>query len=179
MVYFYLADGFEDMEALAPVDCLRRVGVEVTLVGVTGDYVTSLRGVTVKSEARTADLENAEMIVLPGGGVGSDNLRASREVMDAVSYCAEHDIHIAAICAAPYILGDAGVLAGKRATCFPGFEEHLAGAVIVDEPVVTDGHITTGKSAGYSIDFGLELVRVLLGDEAVEALRNSLYAFRD
>lgn len=174
MIYVFLADGFEEIEALAPVDLLRRAGCDVTTVGVTGSVVTGSHGVSVRADADEALLSDAEMIILPGGQPGADNLRASKAVTDAVMYCYENGWHIAAICAAPYILGELGMLNGVRAVCFPGYEDRLSGAVLSPNPVVTDGRITTARSAGHAVDFGLELVRVLKGDEASEKLRSTI-----
>lgn len=178
MVIIYLADGFEEMEALAPADILRRAGVEVVLAGVTGMTVTGAHGIKILADidAKDADYENAEMVFLPGGGTGSKNLDSSEIVDKAINYCYNNGIRLAAICAAPFILGKRGFLKGKKAVCFPGFEEQLTGAELQSEPVVTDGLITTGKSAGWAKDFGLELVAVLKGEKAKEALQASMDA---
>jgi len=176
MVYVCLADGFEEMEAIVPIDVMRRAGCEVVTVGVTGKMVTGNHGVTVKADVTDFPPEEAEMIVLPGGSDGADNLYASEMVTAAVTRCAQNGGKVAAICAAPYILGELGLLEGKRAVCYPSplYESRLRGAVLSPGPVCTDGNITTGRSAGYSFDFGLELVRVLRGEAAAESLRNSM-----
>lgn len=170
MVYVFLADGFEEMEAVTPIDILRRAGCDVATVGVTGEMVTGCHDITVKSDVTEISLRDAEMIILPGGSGGADNLFESKMVTEAVFYCAQNGRRIAAICAAPYILGKLGVLDGKRAVCYPDpkFEKCLENAIISSDPVVTDGNITTGKGAGYSLDFGVELVRILKGEEAAE-----------
>jgi len=180
MVYVFLANGFEEAEALVPVDCLRRAGIEVAIVGVGGEVIKGSRGVSVVADRTDAPLDDAlEMIVLPGGQPGSDNLRSSGMVADAISFCAANGRRIAAICAAPYILGEAGVLIGKRATCFPGFEGRLTGATISGDPVVTDGLITTAKAAGFAIMFGIELVRALRGAAAADKALNEMCAKDD
>ncbi len=177
MVLIYLANGFEEMEALAPADLLRRAGREVKLAGVGGMNIRGAHGICVSADisAEEAEIEKAELVVLPGGGPGYENLDNSTEVDKAVKYCYNNGIRLAAICAAPMVLGKRGILSGKKATCFPGFEKYLDGATCVDEGVVTDGLVTTAKSAGWSVDFGLELVKLLVSDEAADKLRTSLY----
>lgn len=176
MIYVFLADGFEEIEALAPVDIFRRAGLDVKTVGVTGEYVTGTHGMIVKADATSVDLtDRLELAVLPGGMPGADNLNQSVMVHQTLEYCANNNVRMAAICAAPLILGEAGLLCGKRAVCFPGFESHLHGADICkDAGVITDGKITTAKSAGHAVSFGLELVRQLRGDAAAAFLENSL-----
>ncbi len=177
MIYIYLADGFEEMEALTPADLLRRAGKEVVLVGVSGKKVRGTHNIYVEADILSGEmaLDNAELIILPGGGPGYDNLDKNEDVDKAVKYCYNNNIRIAAICAAPMVLGKRGVLAGKRATCFPGFEQYLTEAVCTGEGVVTDGLVTTAKSAGWSVDFGLELVRLLVSEDASRKLRDSLF----
>ncbi len=175
MIYVFLADGFEEVEALAPVDILRRAGLQVRTVGVTGEYVTGAHGIRVAADVTAADLdEDIELIILPGGMPGTTNLQASPMVGQAIEHCAAKGIRMAAICAAPLILGDAGLLQGKRAVCFPGFEEHLTGAQLCAGGVVTDGSITTAKSAGHAIAFGIELVRLLCGEEKAHKTEQAL-----
>ncbi len=177
MIYVYLADGFEEMEALAPADLLRRAGKEVMLVGVNEKKVRGSHNIYVEADimAGEVSLESAELIILPGGGPGYENLDKNADVDKAVKYCYNNSIRIAAICAAPMVLGKRGVLAGRKATCFPGFEQYLTDAVHTGEGVVTDGLVTTAKSAGWSVDFGLELVKLLVSEEGAEKLRTSLY----
>ena len=175
MIYVFLADGFEEIEALAPVDILRRAGFEVRTVGVTGKTVCGSHKINVEADILPPDNYNdAELVVLPGGKVGMMNLRASSEVQKAIKYCSENGIRLAAICASPSVLGEAGLLSGKRATCFPGFEDKLFGAIVCGEGVVTDGLVTTAKSAGHSVEFGLELVRLLSDIGKAEQLRQSI-----
>ena len=148
MVYVFLADGFEDIEALAPIDILRRANVDVKTVGVTGKEVTSSHGVTVKADISVSDIKldsDLELIVLPGGMPGTLNLEASVGVQKAIDFCAANDKYIAAICAAPSILGHKGLLKGKKATCFPGFEKDLVGADACSDLVVIDGKFITGN----------------------------------
>ena len=169
MVYVFLADGFEDIEALAPIDILRRSNVDVKTVGVTGIEVTSSHGVTVKADISVSDIKldsDLELIVLPGGMPGTLNLEASVGVQKAIDFCAANDKYIAAICAAPSILGHKGLLKGKKATCFPGFEKDLVGADACSDLVVKDGKIITGKGPGACIEFGLKLAEILVSADA-------------
>ena len=157
MIYVFLADGFEEIEALAPVDFLRRAGVEVNIVGVTGKICEGAHGIKVETDILVDEIKlNDELlgVVLPGGMPGADNLDKNAVVHKAVDYCVENNLVVAAICAAPFILGKKGILKGKKATCFPGFEEYLAGADVLSDGVVTDGNIITAKGAGVAWEFG-------------------------
>lgn len=178
MVYLMLANGFEEVEALAPLDILRRAEIEVKTIGISERIVTSSHGVPVQADIlpQEADIEHAEMIILPGGGPGTQNLYESNFVKDAVLACAARDIYIAAICAAPsVILGGMGLLKGKRATCFPGMESGMTDAVPQDSPVCIDGKIITGRAAGAAFDFGLALCKALKGEAAAEAVRQKIH----
>ena len=177
MVFVFLANGFEETEAIAPIDILRRNGREVVTVGIGGDVITSSHGVTVVPDVTEIDItmsDETEMIVLPGGMPGTLNLEGNDKVQKVIDYCSENDKFIAAICAAPSILGHKGLLKGKKATCFPGFEKDLDGAEFVDSLVAADGKIITGKGAGASIEFGLKLAEVMTSPEVAAHLRSSL-----
>ncbi|MFR1435923.1 MAG: DJ-1 family glyoxalase III [Acutalibacteraceae bacterium] len=176
MIYVFLAEGFEEIEALATVDVLRRAELPVQTVGVGGDWICGSHGMRIQTDIREEDVElaKAQVIVLPGGMPGTRNLEASADVQRALDYMTENDRYIAAICAAPSILGHRGQLNGKRATCFPGFEKDCSGAVILDEPAVADGRIITGKGAGAAIDFALTIVEQLKGRSVSDALRAAM-----
>ena len=176
MVYIVLGKGFEEMEALAPIDLLRRVGVEVTTVGVGGKLIYGAHGVgfTADSDGEGLDFSDVDCVVLPGGMPGTTNLDASPMVEACLKKAAEKDVPIAAICAAPSVLGHKGLLKGKKATCFPGFEEDLLDAVHTGNPVEQDGKIITARGAGVALDFALALVAQLKGEEAAKELRESL-----
>lgn len=176
MVYVFLADGFEIIEALAPVDMLRRAKIETKLVGVTGEIVTSSCGVPVKSDITIDEFDfyDVEAIVLPGGMPGTLNLEGNDAVQSAINNANNTNALICAICAAPSILGHKGFLADKEATCFPGFEDALENATLSDEYVVTDGKIITARGAGVSIDFGLEIVKQLRGEELSNEIRSTI-----
>ena len=177
MIYVFLAEGFEEVEALAPVDLLRRAKKEVQTVGVTGKVVTSSHGVPVTADLTQEELSlngNVEMIVLPGGMPGTLHEEASEVVQNAIAFCAANDRYIGAICAAPSILGHLGLLQGKTAVCYTGFEKDLKGAAIGTDGVVTDGKIITARGAGVALEFGLALIAALDGQAASDAVRASI-----
>ena len=168
MIYVFLADGFEEIEALAPVDFLLRAGIEVKTVGVSGKFCRGAHGINVEADILLEDVvldENVQGIILPGGMPGAENLNNSADVQKAIDYCAENNKIIAAICAAPFILGRKGLLKGKNATCFPGFEEELAGANVLNQGVVKDGNIITAQGAGVAWEFGEKIASELVGSE--------------
>lgn len=176
MVYLFLANGFETIEALAVVDMLRRAKIDVKTVGVTGEIVTSSHNIDVTAdiEIDEFDVKDADAVVLPGGMPGTLNLEADKTVQGAIDYCVENKKYICAICAAPSILGHKGLLKGKEAICFPGFENDLTGAILSDKYVVTDGLIITARGAGVAVDFGLEIVKALKGEETAENVRKTI-----
>ncbi len=176
MVYVFLADGFEIIEALAPVDMMTRAGIEVKTVGVTGKLVTSSCGVPVASDITIDEFDfyGVEAIVLPGGMPGTLNLENNASVQKAIDNAVNIDVPVCAICAAPSVLGHKGLLNGKEATCFPGFEDALEGAEISEKYVVSDGNYITARGAGVCIEFGLEIVKKLRGEELAEKIRKSI-----
>lgn len=178
MVYVFLANGFEEVEALAPVDALRRCELEVRTVGIGSQVIKGSHGISVLCDLDDNQIsldDNINMIVLPGGMPGTLNLEKNENVIKAIDFCINNDKYIAAICAAPSILGHKGILKGKKAICFPGFEEQLLGCeVISDELVVQDGKIITAKGAGAAIEFGLKLVEVLISKKRADLLKGSL-----
>ncbi len=177
MVYVFLAPGFEEIEALTPVDILRRAGIEVRTVGVGAEIVEGVHGIPVKADMSVDEIKlnsELEMIVLPGGMPGADNLENSPEVLAAVDYCADNNKYVAAICAAPKILGHKRLLEGRYAICFPGFEQELLGANLSDRTVTIDGKYITGKSAGVALKFALKLVEALISKEKASMLEASL-----
>lgn len=175
MIYVYLADGFEEIEALAPVDFLKRAGVKVITVGVNSKEVTGTHNIKVIADV-TADevVLGGELqgIILPGGMPGAENLNNSPLVQNAIDYCAENNKIIGAICAAPFILGRKGLLKGKNATCFPGFENELLEANVAESGVIIDGKIVTAKGAGVAWEFGAAICSIITGEEkALQILR--------
>ena len=179
MIYLFLANGFEEVEALCPLDLLRRAGLEVTTVGVGGsDLIVGSHGIAVQADIPDAMFRDPApgMVILPGGMPGSKHLDESRVVESALRACSAHGGYLAAICAAPMVLGKRGYLQGKRATCYPGFESYLLGATVTKARVVRDGTIITGAGMGVAHDFGLALVEVWKGPEAAGDLRRGILA---
>lgn len=180
MIYVLLADGFEEIEALAPVDLLRRAGLTVVTVSVEeGTVVTGAHGISVATDAHISDIEScdgAELLMLPGGMPGTTNLNGSEDVHRLIDSAVNGGKRIAAICAAPMILGEKGLIEGKNATCYPGFEKYLAGAKEIGGRVVTDGLVTTAKGAGAAVEFAIELISLLCGEEAAEKVKNGIFA---
>ncbi len=176
MVYVFLADGFEIIEALAPVDMLRRAKIDVKTVGVSSEIVTSSCGVGVKCDMTIDEFDfyDVEAVVLPGGMPGTLNLENSSAVQKVIDNANNTNAFICAICAAPSILGHKGLLSGKKAVCFPGFENSLEGCESCCEYVVTDGKFITAKGAGVCIEFGLEIVKQLRGGELSDEIRKSI-----
>lgn len=176
MVYVFLADGFEEMEFTIPVDILRRAGVDVTTVGIGKKLITGAHDIKIQADILDKEIikQDFEMIVLPGGMPGSTNLDQSDIVDKFISTAVEKDKYIAAICAAPFVLGKRDILQGKNAVCFPGFEKYLNGAIIVDQSVVVDGKIITAKGAGVAFEFGLELVKLLKGEDISKKLKENM-----
>ena len=177
MVYLFLANGFEEIEALCPLDLLRRAGVEVTTVGIGSEVIRGAHGITVHADIPDIMYRDStpEMIILPGGMPGAKNLDESKTVDIAIKTAKRNNAYIAAICAAPFVLGKRGLLSGKRATCFPGFEDELTGATIVtDSGVVVDGSIITARGMGVAQKFGLTLVSLLRGEAVAKSIEKSI-----
>ena len=168
MVYMLLGTGFEETEAIAPLDLLRRAGVEVATVGVNGKIIYGSHhiGGEADSEIGEMDLTAMDMIVLPGGLGGVTSARASKPALDALRFAWDNGKYVAAICAGPTVLADLGITDGKNATCYPGCEGGMGSASMIENAaVVTDGRLITGTSAGCAIPFGLALVEALKGKE--------------
>ncbi len=176
MVYVFLANGFEESEAIIPVDLLRRSGAEVRTVGITGKTVTSAHQVTVTADIlpEEMDLTRAEMIFLPGGMPGTEHLRQSSVVDQAIDYCTTHELYIAAICAAPSVLYGKGLLNGKKVSCHTSVEGKMPKAEISNESFSKVGRIITGRGMGAALPFGLELCRILKGEEAMEDVKQAI-----
>ena len=176
MLYILLAPGFEEAEALVPADLLRRAGLEAKLIGLTAAPVPGGQGMQVVPDGTLdqVDLDRADMIVLPGGSLGVKNLGAEPGVEALVRQAAQRGIWVAAICAAPTLLAQWGLLHGKRAVCYPGLEPRLGDALPQDFSVVEAGAIITGRAAGSAFDFGLKLVSVLSNPEKSEEVRHGI-----
>lgn len=177
MVYMLLGTGFEETEAIAPLDLLRRAGVEVLTVGVNGKTVYGGHNIGIEADILLSemDLTNLEMIILPGGLGGVASVRASKEAMDALAFAWENGKFVAAICAGPTVLADLGITDNKKATCYPGCEKNMGSAeVCSDVPCVQDGRLITGASAGCAVPFGLQLISALKGEQAAKAIASQI-----
>ena len=170
MFYVFLADGFEETEALTPVDMMRRAKLDVKTVGVTGSEVTGSHNITVKADISLSEVLQSDIdgVILPGGMPGTLNLEKSQDVINAVRYAYESGKIVAAICAAPSILGHLGYLENRKATCFPGFETELKGAECTAAHIETDGNVITAKGAGCAIEFGHSIISRAVSKEAAD-----------
>jgi len=177
MVYLHLAAGFEEIEAITVADILRRGGVAVQLVSINDNLeVTGGHNISVKADIlfEEADYDACEMMIFPGGMPGTTNLLKHRELIETMVRFAATNKPVAAICAAPMLLGQTGLTMGKMATIFPGMEDKLVGAIVSSERVVIDGNIITSKGPGTAMEFALALVGILKGDETQQKLKGGL-----
>ena len=177
MVYMLLGTGFEETEAIAPLDLLRRAGIAVQTVGVNGKQITGGHGITVEADITLGemDLTNLEMIILPGGLGGVTSVRASEPALAALKFAWENEKFVAAICAGPTVLADLGITSGKQTTCYPGCETGMGDATVhADAACIRDGKIITGASAGCAVEFGLGLITALKGQAAADAVRQQI-----
>ena len=177
MYYILLAEGFEEIEALTQTDVLRRAGIEVKNVGVTGEYVTGSHGITVKADALIEEAKNCvpEGIILPGGIPGTPNIASNKDAVELIKKVAENKGLVAAICAAPSVLGELGLLEGKKAICYPGFEDKLTGAIVTCEKVVIDGNFITSRGAGTAMDMALAIAEYITGDNQNKLSKAMIY----
>ena len=178
MVVVLLGNGFEESEAIVPVDLLRRAGVEVVLAAVGGMEVTSSHGIAVKADTSIdkIDPESVDLLFLPGGLGGVGAIQGSPAALKLVQAVYDKEKYLTAICAAPTILGGMGLLNGREAVCYPGMEEGLTGAVVQKgRGVVVDGNIVTGEAAGSAFDFGLTLVELLKGPDAAQQVKHAVH----
>ncbi len=176
MYYLLLGTGFEETEAVAPLDLLRRAGVSVATVGLNGKTVVGSHGIPVVADLtiEEMDLTAMEGIILPGGLGGVASIRACKPAMDAVQFAWDNHLLTSAICAGPTVLADLGIPDGKKATCYPGQNANMGSAILVEEAAVTDGNLITGTSAGCAIPFGLALVAAIRGQEAADKVASQI-----
>lgn len=177
MIYMFLATGFEDIEAMAPLDIVRRAGLDITTVSITGEnIVVSAHGVGVVADAllEDVDLSAADMLVLPGGLPGSTHLDACEPLRQAILAHHAEGKPAAAICAAPMVYGHLGILDGVEATCYPGVQAELEGAVYTGDIVTCSGQFITGRGPAAAMAFGYAIAEHFLGKEAVEPLREGM-----
>ena len=172
MIAVLLANGFEEIEALTPVDMLRRAGLEVKTVGIGGKRIVGSHGIALEADMlpEEVNLDAVDMAIFPGGMPGSLNLDKSEFTDEIIGAVTKNGGRLAAICAAPLVLGRRGLLVGKRATCYPGFESELRGAVTTGEGVVTDGSITTARGMGVALEFSKELISLVITKEKAAEL---------
>ena len=177
MVYMLLGTGFEETEAIAPLDLLRRANVTVQTVGLNGKIVFGSHGIGIETDIEIGqlDLTAVEMIIIPGGLGGVASIRACQEAMDALKFAADNGKFVGAICAGPTVLADLHITDCKKATCYPGCEDGMGNAVMVEgATAIRDGNIITGTSAGTAIPFGLALVEALKGTETAQAIAKQI-----
>ena len=173
----FIADGFEEVECLSVVDILRRAKVEVLILSVTDSLeITGSHGIRVIADGRLSDTDfsDCDLLFLPGGVPGVPNLAASAPLADLLRKFAKDGRRLSAICAAPSILGDLGLLDGVTATCYPGWESHLKGANLTQAGVVTDGLITTARGMGFGVDLGLDRVSNLISPETALSIKKGI-----
>lgn len=176
-VYIFLADGFEDIEGLTVVDLMRRAGVDIDTVSISDTReVTTSRGVSLLTDRvfKDTDFSDADMLVLPGGMPGTAYLGACGPLTTLVREFYDRGGKVAAICAAPSVLAQLGILEGRRATSYPSFMDKLTGATVCEDSVVVDGNLTTSRGMGTAIDFGLSLIAQLLGQEKADEIAASI-----
>lgn len=176
MIYVILADGFEEIEAIEPIDIMRRAGLDVKTVSIMDSKtVKGAHGINIEADIMISDVDESrmELLMLPGG-MGHQLLDASNHVHALINHAVVHGTYIAAICAAPSILGKKQLLMGRRATCYPGFEQYCYGAEMTGEKCVRDGSIITGRGPGAAAEFGFMLTAILAGDDTAAELRNDM-----
>ncbi len=176
MIYMLLGTGFEETEAVAPLDLMRRAGVEVQTVGLNGKVITGSHGIPIAADITIEELNRDAMegIILPGGLGGVASIRSCKAAMEAIAYAQHQKLLTAAICAGPTVLADLGITDGKTATCYPGCEESMGSSNMVEAAAVTDGTVITGASAGCAVPFGLELIAYLKGREVSDAIAKQI-----
>ncbi len=177
MLYCFLAPGFEETEAIAPIDMLRRAKIDVLTVGVGAKQITGSHNIPFVCDLTEDQMvldDKLDGVILPGGMPGTLNLEKSDSVQRALDYCHQNEKLLCAICAAPSILGHKGFLKNKKAIAFPGFEDDLKGAVLSSTPVAADGNIITAKGAGVAVDFGLAIVAAIKDQATADAIRSSI-----
>lgn len=176
MVYVLLGTGFEETEAIAPIDLLRRADIPVITVGLNGKTVYGSHGIGIVADILPEEMELSamDMIMLPGGLGGVASIRANQAAVDAIRYAWKNDKFVAAICAAPTILAQLGVTDGKTAVCYPGCEAEMGNANIAIAPCVRDGNVITAASAGCAVTFGLFLIEILKGKETSQRIARQI-----
>lgn len=176
-----IADGFEEIEAVTIIDVLRRADLEVTVAGIQTGQIRGAHNISIRTDTTLDEVKDKEfdMIVLPGGMPGVDNLRKNPSVIALVKKMNEKKKPIGAICAAPLVLRDAGLTSGLKMTCYPGFDQDIPGGKFEKNRVVVDGHIMTSQGPGTAMEFALKIVETLVGKEKAESLSKALIAAKN
>ncbi len=177
MVYCFMADGFEEVEAFAAIDMVRRADIELKTVGIGSKVICGAHGIRTECDCTEDEIifnDSLQAVILPGGMHGTLNLEKSEIVQKAIDFAYSNGKIVAAICAAPSVLGHKGILKNKEAIAYPGFENELTGAIISDKHVVRDSNIITAKGAGVAVDFGLEIVSAICGADKSEEIRKAI-----
>ncbi len=175
--FIFLAEGYEEVEMLTVVDMLRRAGISIDMVSITSSmFVTSSHNVTIEADMlfEDADFETADMLILPGGVPGTPNLLAFKPLTDKLVEFNNKGKYVAAVCAAPSILGELGILKGKKATCYPGYEDKLTGAEYIKQPVVTDSNVITSRGMGTCIEFAGAIITALAGADKADEIKTKI-----
>lgn len=178
MYYVLLAEGFEEIEALTQTDVLRRAGINVMNVGLSGEFITGAHGIRVKCDITIDEAvkkNNAEGVILPGGMPGTLNIASCAPAAALIKKTYDEGKLVAAICAAPSVLGALGILKGKKCTCYPGFEDRLSGGIISSDKVVTDKNVITSKGPGTALDFALTICRYITGKDSSHLSEQMIY----
>lgn len=173
----FLHEGFEEIEAITVIDILRRADIDITTVSLQDSFLVSgAHGINVEADMifNEEDLISADMLILPGGALGTENMKKSSELNKLLKYFMDENKYIAAICAAPTVLGEAGFLNGVNAVCYPGLENELSGAVVKNDSVVTDKNIITSKGPGTAVDFALEILKIFSDEDTCSNVKNDL-----
>ena len=176
-LYIFLAEGYEEIEALTVVDLLRRANIDIEMVSITGEkMVRGAHGINVEADVLYEEIkaEEADMLVLPGGMPGTKNLMAQEDLVSNLKQFHEAGKAVAAICAAPMVLGENGILEGKKAVCYPGFEANLKGATVLKEEAVTDGNVITSRGLGTAIEFAGEIITYFLDAKKAQEIKESV-----
>ncbi len=177
MIYVFLAEGFEETEAITPIDLLKRCGKQVITAGVGGKTIVSTHGIPVVCDITADDIvlgDELEAVILPGGMPGTLNLEKSEKVQAAIDFCNDNDRFICAICAAPTVLGHKGLLKGRKAVCYRGCESGLTGAEVLFDKTAADGKIITSRGAGTAVDFGLRIIEEMISAEKAAEIADSI-----
>ena len=177
MIYIILSDGFEEIEALTPLDILRRGGCNVKTVSLNNtEYVRGSHNILIAADIKYDEMpDDIDMLVFPGGMPGSTNIDKSKKTDLLIEKALRSNAHIAAICAAPMILGKRGILKGKKAVCYPGFEEYLLGAEVTNDRVVTDKNVTTAIGMGAALEFAHELLKISADEKTADRIVGAVY----